>query len=203
MAASLAINETVFFRFLVVEIARTGLRLQVNPSHGQSTKAFFESAQVAAERFATQIETISSGNVPRGARHRPWRVYPDIWFLCLRIASALLLVVAILWEHDDDYYTIMRWALLLTGAYGGYFFGYVSRSGWVWFFGLLGLFFNPILPTQLDRSVWQVVDGLVAVGLTMSVALAPGRKLLDPGSTGQRTLWGARHDHGGEDGGRA
>jgi len=85
-----------------------------------------------------------------------------------RIVGSILLFRA-LSRHPYGYYTLLRWVVCATAAYTAYVSAAVNRIPWAWFFGLVALLFNPLIPVRIDRATWAYLD--VTVGVVFLVSL--------------------------------
>lgn len=67
------------------------------------------------------------------------------------------------------YFVLLRWVIagialfILWIAYNS------QKMGWVWIMGGITLLFNPLLPIHLDKSIWQVIDSVVALTFLVSI----------------------------------
>src|SRR5262245_19249729 len=89
-------------------------------------------------------------------------------FTIARIATVIMLFLA-LPELPYEYYTLLRFVVCGTTAYGAYFASTQKKSAWAWAFGIIAVLFNPFIPFHLGRYMWQVVDVVVALLLVVSL----------------------------------
>jgi hypothetical protein len=89
----------------------------------------------------------------------------------LAIMAAIGCLVA-LWDMPDDYYKVLR--LIVLAACGVIIWDIQKSSASdarkTWFtvaFGMLAVFFNPIMPIELDDDTWRWVTLTGAVGFTL------------------------------------
>ena len=94
-------------------------------------------------------------------------------FVMTRLALAASLFAALLhWPYT--YYTLLRFAVCVVGAYAAYVAAERRQHSWMWAFGVTALLFNPFLPVRLDRATWAVLD--VAAGVLFLTSL--GNRIL-------------------------
>jgi hypothetical protein len=86
----------------------------------------------------------------------------------VRIIGSTLLFWS-LSSHEYGYYTLLRWVVCGGAAYCVYISKSLGRIPWVWFFGIVALAFNPLVPVRLDRVTWGYVD--VSIGIMFIVSL--------------------------------
>jgi hypothetical protein len=90
-------------------------------------------------------------------------------FIIARIAAAIMLFLA-LGRLPYGYYTLLRFVVCGTAAYGAYFASTEQKKpAWAWIFGIIAVLFNPLIPIHLTRDIWAVID--VAVALLLFVSL--------------------------------
>lgn len=90
-------------------------------------------------------------------------------FIIARIAAAIMLFLA-LGRLPYGYYTLLRFVVCGTTAYGAYLASTEQKKpAWVWTFGIIAVLFNPFIPIHLTRDIWAVID--VAVALLLIVSL--------------------------------
>jgi hypothetical protein len=80
----------------------------------------------------------------------------------LRLISAIMLFLA-LGYHPYSYYILLRWVVFGSSFYSGWVFSQLKNHGWAWFFFIVGILFNPIIPVYLSRSTWQIIDLTVSL----------------------------------------
>ena len=74
-----------------------------------------------------------------------------------RLVAATMLVWA-LGSHSYDFYVLLRWVVCVVSAYMTYTSYTQEKQGWVWTFGIIALFFNPLIPVHLSRETWGIID---------------------------------------------
>ncbi len=75
------------------------------------------------------------------------------------IPAMLLLALAPL---PHGFYVLLRWVVCISAVL---FLVHLLNSGspLVWVFGLVAVFFNPIVPVHLSRSAWLSIDVVTAL----------------------------------------
>jgi hypothetical protein len=92
-----------------------------------------------------------------------------VTFIVARIAAAIMLFLA-LGRLPYGYYTLLRFVVSGTTAYGAYFASTEQKKlAWAWIFGIVAVLFNPFIPIHLSRDTWAVID--IAVALLLLVSL--------------------------------
>jgi len=69
------------------------------------------------------------------------------------------------------YYTLLRFGVCSTCAYGAYYAWKLERTAWIWAMAAVAVLFNPIFPIYLQRDYWEVIDAVVAAFLLSSIPL--------------------------------
>ncbi|MCM8787533.1 MAG: hypothetical protein NC935_05710 [Candidatus Omnitrophica bacterium] len=88
--------------------------------------------------------------------------------ILLRLISGLMLFLA-LGYHPYSYYITLRWIVSISSFYSGWVMSKIKRHNWAWFFFIVGVLFNPIIPVYLNRSTWQIIDFAFAVVFSYSL----------------------------------
>ena len=86
-----------------------------------------------------------------------------------RIFASVLLFWAALSHHPSGYYTLLRWVVFGVGAYSAYIAVTFNRTPWAWCFGLIALFFNPLIPVWLNRATWVNIDVVTGIIFILSI----------------------------------
>ncbi len=76
---------------------------------------------------------------------------------------AILFLLGALADNPYGYYQLLRWGILIIGAYSAYSAYSAGKSSWTWIFGAIAVLFNPIIPFYFQRDAWQMIDVLVAI----------------------------------------
>jgi hypothetical protein len=87
----------------------------------------------------------------------------------VRIFASVLLFWAALSHHPSGYYTLLRWVVFGAGAYSVYVAVTFNQISWAWCFGLIALFFNPLIPVWLNRATWVNIDVVAGGILVLSI----------------------------------
>lgn len=93
-------------------------------------------------------------------------------FVSLSVIARIVASILLLWalpRHPYGYYAVLRWVVCSAAAYSAYISSLIGRLPWAWFFGILALFFNPIIPVKLDRAAWANIDIAAAIALLVSI----------------------------------
>jgi hypothetical protein len=99
-------------------------------------------------------------------------------FIIARIAAAIMLFLA-LGKFPYGYYTLLRFVICGTTAYGAYFASTEQKKpAWAWTFGIIAVLFNPFIPIHLSRDIWAVID--IAVALLLLASLLVLRESKSP-----------------------
>jgi len=94
------------------------------------------------------------------------------------ITSVLLLLSFFNWPYG--YYTFLRVIVTVISIYYAYFLYYQLKKLDLWFWGLtiVAILFNPILPIYIgDKSIWGIIDVIVAVFFTSLIVKFRGNKI--------------------------
>lgn len=89
------------------------------------------------------------------------------------IAVLLLLCLA---DMPYGFYTLVRFAAAAAFVYLSYDYFKSKQDGMGFIFAALALLFQPFYKFALGRSLWNVVDVIVAVGLIYLIINAFGKK---------------------------
>jgi hypothetical protein len=78
------------------------------------------------------------------------------------IIAALMLFGALgRWPYG--YYQLLRFVTCVVAVYVA-FMAYSWQKIWVtWFFGIIAVLFNPLVPIHLSREIWQPIDAICAL----------------------------------------
>lgn len=90
--------------------------------------------------------------------------------LVARLVAIALLVWA-LDRHTYGYYQILRWVVCGSAAYTAFVATELKKVFWTWSLGITAVLFNPIVPINLDRETWAVIDIAVSVLFGTSIFL--------------------------------
>ena len=102
--------------------------------------------------------------LPEGGTEQGPRKYPvsrDRMLLSCGLAAALLFWAAIGDDQSHGFYTFLRIYVCGLSLFCTYAFHTVNRAGWALAGLCSAILFNPLLPVQLDRETWQVLDFII------------------------------------------
>lgn len=100
----------------------------------------------------------------------------------LAIVSSLLVGILMLIAVADNpygYYQFLRVATVILSLFIAYaIYKSDEENKTVWFFVAVAVLFNPLLPIYLDKSLWVVIDILVAfsVPIVTIISLKSSKK---------------------------
>lgn len=92
----------------------------------------------------------------------------------LKIGLIILLFVC-LFDMPYGYYQFVRFAGMLVFALLAYFSFEQKRNLEVIIYVALALLFQPLIKVAFGRTIWNIVDVVVAVGLILSILAKPQR----------------------------
>ena len=78
----------------------------------------------------------------------------------LLLAALLLLCLALL---PYGFYQLVRFVMMVAFAVMAYVYYEEKKTEWAVVFGALALLFQPLLKISLGRTMWNIVDVVVAV----------------------------------------
>jgi arginine exporter protein ArgO len=81
------------------------------------------------------------------------------WFKIL----AIVFLLGAVGNWPYGYYQLLRWAILIIGAYSVYLAYEIRKISWAWIFGIIAVLFNPIIPITFSKDIWQIIDIIVAI----------------------------------------
>ena len=87
------------------------------------------------------------------------------WFKILAIG----ILIGALWNHPYGYYQLLRWVVMIVGAYSAYSVYEDKNNTWAWIFGAIAVLFNPIIPFTFAKETWQVIDIATAIVIFINV----------------------------------
>ena len=61
-------------------------------------------------------------------------------------------------ENSYGYYTLLRFVCCPIFAFLAYRYQEMTRSEWVWIFGVLAVIYNPFVRVHLSRDIWSIVN---------------------------------------------
>ncbi len=94
----------------------------------------------------------------------------------IKVILSILLLLCLINMHYG-YYQFVRYAAMVGFAYLAYSANEQSNRNEVFFYIVLAFLFQPFIKIALGRTIWNVVDVVVAIGLVLSVAFDSKTKL--------------------------
>lgn len=82
----------------------------------------------------------------------------------LKLAIAILLLLCLA-DMPYGFYTLVRFVSAFAFAYISYDYFKSKKDGLGFVFAALALLFQPFFKVALGRTIWNIVDVIVAVGL--------------------------------------
>ncbi len=79
------------------------------------------------------------------------------------ILSAILLLCLLPMPYG--YYMIVRFVSMVAFGVMAYQYNQLNKKGWAITFGALALLFQPFIKVALGRTMWNIVDVIVAIVL--------------------------------------
>ncbi|UCF06570.1 MAG: hypothetical protein JSV33_05960 [bacterium] len=86
----------------------------------------------------------------------------------LKIIASIFLLIA-LGRLPYKYYIALRWIVLTVSAVSAFEAFSNDKAGWAWLFVAIAVFFNPIYPIYLTRSIWAPIDIAAAIIFLASI----------------------------------
>ena len=84
-----------------------------------------------------------------------------------QLLSSLMLVWALNPDNPYGYYVLLRWVCCPVFAYLAVQAFNQGRQGWLWVLGVTAAVYNPIVPVQLTREIWSVLN-VVTIGIAVA-----------------------------------
>jgi hypothetical protein len=81
------------------------------------------------------------------------------------IIAIIMLLLAIpsgIWPYG--YYQILRWVVAGAALFILWIAYNFKKQAWIWIMGVIAILFNPIVPINLVKETWLVID-FIAAGL--------------------------------------
>lgn len=82
---------------------------------------------------------------------------------------AIVLLLLALFPMPYGYYTFVRICICLLSGYLAYKSWQEKINLWMWIFFIIAILFNPIIPIYLGRTLWAIIDIIVAAVLIVSI----------------------------------
>jgi hypothetical protein len=86
-------------------------------------------------------------------------------------SGAALMLILSTSRHSYDYYTIMRWLVLLVCVLGVYIGAKLNLKYEIWILSVTGLIVNPIISFHFRKVTWNIIDPILAIVLILSIIL--------------------------------
>ena len=93
----------------------------------------------------------------------------------LKLIIAFLLLLCLV-DMPYGFYTIVRFASAFAFAYLSYEYFQSKKDGLGVVFAALALLFQPFIKISLGRTIWNIVDVIVAIGLIYLIVSAYKKK---------------------------
>jgi hypothetical protein len=93
----------------------------------------------------------------------------DKWLFSIFAILCGILLILSLGRHSYDYYTIMRWLVMLVCILGVYIGVQSNLKYEPWLVSIIGIVINPIIPFHFKKATWNVIDPILAVLLIISI----------------------------------
>ena len=87
------------------------------------------------------------------------------------LISAVMLFGCFIDGLPYEYFKILRWVVFATCAYRSVLCLESKNQIWLWIFIIAGILFNPIIPIQLDRNIWLLIDGVLGLTMLFSILI--------------------------------
>jgi len=79
----------------------------------------------------------------------------------------LLLAIPTFWVYG--YYVLLRWVVTISAVFLLSLAYESKKTFWVFLIGMVAILFNPIIPVNLDKETWVVIDFIVAIIFLASI----------------------------------
>jgi hypothetical protein len=86
----------------------------------------------------------------------------------IKIILSILLIICLL-EMPYGYYQFVRFAAMVGFAYFAYSASEQKKQNEVFIFIALAILFQPFIKIALGRTIWNIVDVIVGIGLIASL----------------------------------
>jgi|WetSurMetagenome_2_1015567.scaffolds.fasta_scaffold191473_1 hypothetical protein len=91
-----------------------------------------------------------------------------IIFILARIIAVIFLLVAYT-NQPISFYCLLRFIICVVGIYSAYFAFKTKKTTWVLLMSAIAILFNPLFPIYLERSQWELYDGISILILLLSI----------------------------------
>ncbi|MFH6971927.1 DUF6804 family protein [Flavobacterium petrolei] len=96
----------------------------------------------------------------------------------LKIILAILLLLCLL-DMPYGFYQFVRFAATVGFAYLTYSANEQNRKNEVFVYLVLAILFQPLIKIALGRTIWNIVDLIVGIGLMISVFTVVNKSKID------------------------
>ena len=86
----------------------------------------------------------------------------------IRLLAGIMLLLG-LGYREYSYYILLRWVVTASAIYSGWIASHLKIHYWTWFFFIVAIIFNPIIPLHMSKSTWQILDLVFAIGFFVSI----------------------------------
>ena len=93
----------------------------------------------------------------------------------IRIAMAALLLLCLA-PMPYGFYQLVRFVAMIVFAYFAYRHFKAEEGGLAFTFAALAILFQPFLKIALGRTIWNIVDVVVAIGLILLIVKGKNKK---------------------------
>jgi hypothetical protein len=94
----------------------------------------------------------------------------------LKIILAALLLLCLL-DMPYGFYQFVRFAAMVTFGYLGYTAKEQNRKNEMFLYIALAILFQPFIKIALGRTIWNMVDVIIGIGLLISLIIGSKTKL--------------------------
>ncbi|NQT79222.1 MAG: hypothetical protein HQ555_02365 [Candidatus Aminicenantes bacterium] len=92
------------------------------------------------------------------------------------IIVAIFLLIAVMPIKEYSYYILIRWIVCLAAIYIAYCSYEAEKIYWIWIMGVVALIFNPIIPLNLGKGIWTIIDVITALVFVVTIFIFRNRK---------------------------
>jgi len=102
-----------------------------------------------------------------------------------QVIASVMLLWALNPENPYGYYILLRWVCCAIFVYLTFQAIAQEKQGWVWFFGVTALIYNPIIRVHMTREIWSIVNvaTIVVAGASIFVLKVQHEKKDSPNNT--------------------
>lgn len=87
----------------------------------------------------------------------------------VKIGVIIALLIATFSTQQYSYYAFLRWLVMISSIYFAFIYSKNGLIGLPIFFGATALLFNPLIPFWFQKSIWQLIDFIIAVFIGFSI----------------------------------